>query len=743
MNRLMAVLALCTGVLGTRSALAGSTNLVWRWFNPLPFGANIAELVVRQGERVTALAEFGQVFSSEDLVTWTRHDAGTDRWLRCGAYFGTTTNGLARLLVAGGESGTILVTDDLASFRRLDLGTTDWIEGMAASRDRLVGVGDNSAIYTSDDGTNWIRRTAPSNFNSAWLRGVTWRTNGVFVAVGEDGLIATSPNGISWTRQNSRTTAHLNRVVPIAGGFCAVGDGGTVVLDSSGNGTNWRVVNAGAAGDLYAAAQEVRADLPGQPTGALVVAGDEEVRSGILAINIWIDETDTRRPAPAPKAVFLAGYWNDTNAVFAGRAGLILTGTRPNVASSFAWSLPDSPPRSWLFGIATNGVIATNVAASFVSNQVVLTTNVSTKPVAVAVGDGPTILHSGLGRSWSTALLPTNAAGAVYLGVASRPGLLVAVGSSGLISYSPSAYEALVTTNVFTNTSNARISVVLTNQVDVLGLAWYAAASPVSATLQGIATSGNRFVATGSGGTIVTSANGLSWSAVPSPTSAFLTSVESSPAGWVATGNAGVVLASPDGTNWTQRVSGTTNWLWRTRWLNGGFVAVGHFGTILTSPDGITWARRNAGVTNHLADCAFVDGTYYAVGAQGTVLGSSDTLAWRLLPTITSKSLQALAIHDSRLFAVGADGSIVASVVTPVTSTQVSIREWPRSDLASLFLLAGEQGQFVRLDRGTNLVDWAESEAIEINEADGTLIFIDNRPSDPARQFFRARSVAP
>lgn len=727
-------------LLGVLPLSAASTNLLWRWSNPLPFGANIADLAFRSGERVVAVAEYGQLFSSADLVNWTREETGTSRWLRSATYFGNTSTNTARLLIASGQSGTLLVSEDFTSFRTIDLNTTDWLEGITASASRIVTVGDNAAIYTSDDGTNWVRRA--NNFNGVWLRGVTWRSNGVFATVGEGGLIATSSNGINWTRQNSRTTANLNRVIATPTGFVAVGEGGVVVIDNSGNGTNWRSANSGATGDLYAAALEVRTDLPGQPTGALLVAGDSELRSGVIAVNLWVDETDTRRPAPAPKATYLAGFWDTDAAVFAGRAGLVLTGVRPTTTSSFQWSLPDSPPRSWLFSAATNASIATNTFSQFTNGQVVITSRATTNSLIVAVGDGPTILQSDRSITWSTALLPTNAAGIVYLGVASSPGMLVAVGSSGIISRSTAAYEPLITTNRYTNAANSTVSVVLTNQINTLGLAWSASASGVTNTLQGIATDSRRWVASGSAGILLTSTNGTNWSRLISPVSSFLSSVEASPSRWVTSGENGTLLTSGDGTTWSAVPSGTTQWLWRTRWLNDQFIAVGFNGTLLTSPDGLTWTARNSGVTNNLNDVAWVDGTYYTVGNQGTVLGSTNAIQWSPLATITTKSLQGLAFVGGRLVAVGADGSILRAVVSGFP-TLPQLAQWPKEPTANLFLITGELDQLLQLDRSTNLTEWIPSPRIELTDPSGTLLYLDSRPNDPSQQFFRARAIIP
>lgn len=739
MNRLLCAFLLWVGVL---PAGAATTNLVWRWSNPLPFGANIADLAVRGGEPYVAVAEYGQLFTSEDLSTWTRRETGTTRWLRSATYFGTTTNNTARQLLVGAESGRILVSEDLSNFTSIDLGTTDWLEGIAASPTRAVAVGDNAAIYTSDDGTNWVRRA--NNFNSTWFRGVTWRTNGVFVAVGESGLIATSPNGITWTRQaRNLTTANLNRVIPLSNGFCAVGEGGVVAVDTSGSGTTWRLASSGATGDLYAAALEYRAELPNSPVGALLVAGDSELRSGILSVNLWVDETDTRRTAPAPKATYLAGFWNTNQAIFAGRAGLILTGVRPTVASSFQWSLPDSPPRSWLFSVATNQSLGTNITAALSNGVPHISTNTTTNSLIVAVGDGPTILQSDRGINWSTALLPTNASGVVYLGVASRPGLLVAVGSSGIISYSPVAFEPLVSTNLLTNSLGTPFSVILTNQINTLGLAWFPASSPVTNTLQGIGVSdAGRFIASGASGVLLTSTNGTQWSKLTSPVTTFLSSVEAFPGGWIATGDSGTILQSADGISWTKVTSGTPNWIWRARWLDDRFVAVGYNGTLLTSTNGSSWIARTSGLTNNLNDVTRVDGYFYAVGNQGIVLGSPDSIQWTRLDTITTKSLQGLTLVGGRLITVGADGAILRAVVRPFPNPP-SIAQWPSSESESLFLFTGEPDQFIEYDRGTNLVDWLSSDPIEVTDPTGTLLLIDTSTNSPAHQFFRARQVVP
>src|SRR5882762_3296114 len=55
---------------------------------------------------------------------------------------------------------------------------------------------------------------------------------------------------------------------------------------------------------------------------------------------------------------------------------------------------------------------------------------------------------------------------------------------------------------------------------------------------------------------------------------------------FVAVGTNGLILTSANGLDWTPRSSGTTNDLNGVAFGNGSFVAVGNVGTILTSSDG-------------------------------------------------------------------------------------------------------------------------------------------------------------
>ncbi|MFM8358401.1 MAG: WD40/YVTN/BNR-like repeat-containing protein, partial [Verrucomicrobiota bacterium] len=515
-----------------------------------------------------------------------------------------------------GERGLVLTAEaPFSTFEIEELPTTNWLESVAASPSVVVAVGDNATLFRRSGGTNWARVTLPT---AQWLRGVCWRSagagTGLFVAVGEGGLIATSPDGLSWTARASGVATPLNRVTATYAGFVAVGDAG-VALTGSADGRTWRRVLLNATGNLFAAAEELRPELP-QPVGATLAVGDGEVRSWttLLGSVIAIDETAANRPAPAPKTTLYNALYNGSGFVAGGAAGQILRGSRPSQFVNYlVWSANDSSARGFLFDAGTNAAVSTNQTARWENGAVTRVSTVVTNIAYVAVGDGPTILYSDDGAFWSPGLVPSAAQGRVLLGLAPRLDRWVAVGNSGTIIHSPVGFSPLVTTNRFTNGAVVT-TVLVTNQVNTLGLAWYSAPSPTTADLRGVAAGPGLFVAAGSQGVILTSPTGTNWTASPSTTTSLLSGVAAWPGGFVAVGDRGTVLTSPDGTNWRSVASGTTNGLRRVRWLGDRLVAAGANGTLLASTNGSAWERLAVAETAYLYDVLREGDTFLAVG---------------------------------------------------------------------------------------------------------------------------------
>jgi len=187
------------------------------------------------------------------------------------------------------------------------------------------------------------------------------------------------------------------------------------------------------------------------------------------------------------------------------------------------------------------------------------------------------------------------------------------------------------------------------------------------------------FVAVGTSGTLLTSADGLAWTTQTAPSP--LTNFNAITYGgtYVAVGTGGVLLTSADAVNWTQATNASTNTLYAVTTNGAGeYVATGASGTIINnSVGGWNLATSIPVGTPTLNGVAYGNGKYVAVGAGGSVL-TSDTYGnnWTsvnatvTLPTSDLKSIAygpgvgatGPATNATGTFvAAGASGSVVSS----------------------------------------------------------------------------------
>jgi hypothetical protein len=670
--------------------------LRWRWSNPRPHGNNVLDMayspLLGLGVQV---AERGQVYTSDDLSNWLPRDSGVTNALRAVTFFGTR-------IVITGESGLVLYADSVANFGpgTLDGQTGDWLEAVAASPQTVVAVGDNGAVYTSDDGAKWKRQNSPAL--TEWLRGVAFG-NSTFVAVGENGFIATSSNGTSWNRQISGTTINLNRVAFTGGIFTVVGEAGAA-LTSTNNGSTWSPETTGATNDLIHAASG---------DGARLVIGEHEVR---LQNSLgWSNQL--AQPYGPPDWTYYANLGLEDFFLIAGRSGMIVEGYSTN-NSSYFWLPTYDSIRQWLFDVTW----ATNLY--------------------VAVGDRATVLTSGNGIDWSLELVPDSVTNSIFLGVGGTTNLLLAAGNQGSLIFSPYAVTNVTVTNI------VGTNVVVTNQtVSTFGVLWYAVQPrPTINDLQGVGAFKNLYLVTGDNGTILTSQDGTNWTFRSSQTTALLSSLAASPNVVVATGDDGAIVSSEDGVNWTPRGSATANWLYRVRYFAGQFISVGQNGTILTSANGTNWTARVSGTTRWLTDVTWIDGVFFVVGTQGAVLSSTNAVDWTNQGTITLKSFYAAATDGNKLIAVGVEGLILRSQIVP-DPTPINILSYARysetnaTTVNNLFLFGGKADQRFTLDSRlafeTN--SWVTGAQLEFYDSSGTFFYLETLPKSnaPPTQFYR------
>jgi len=169
---------------------------------------------------------------------------------------------------------------------------------------------------------------------------------------------------------------------------------------------------------------------------------------------------------------------------------------------------------------------------------------------------------------------------------------------------------------------------------------------PQGHTLRAVGLLNGQFVATGVGGTIVTSGDqGDNWSIVdPGLTNAYeLRGVAHGNGTFVAVGTFGRLLSSSDASTWSKQVYGTgTATFTDVAFGNGTFVAVAQLGStnlVLSSPDGIAWTPQPPGDTRPLYAVTFANNLFVAVGssgAGGVILTSTDGATW--VPRYTDPS---------------------------------------------------------------------------------------------------------
>lgn len=580
-----------TGLLLMWAGEVAAINLppVWRWSNPQPHGANVVDMAT-VGPMTVQVGERGQVFTSEDWRAWWPRDSHTTAALRAATFFG------GRLVITG-EAGTVLFADRPDQFYLLDLGTSDWLEGVAASPNLVVAVGDRAAIYVSTNAVVWQRVGVPF---TKWLRSVAYGQGG-FVAVGEGGLIATSGNGLTWQTRTSPTTTNLNRVAWMGDHFLAAGDGGTLL--TSPTGVQWTKVSSGTTNAFYG--------LAGGTTSR-VADGYLEVRLSDHG-GAWSNQLAATLPAPAPAWTYYSALWSSNYYLLSGRTGLNVEGATTN--GSVRWQATSDSVRTWLWAVTR------------------------TPSHYLAVGDYGTVLSSPDGLDWELELVPTSATNAVLLGVGGSSNLSLAVGSRGTILWGTNVFlwhaTAPPTSNDLQGVCfDGRQFIVSGGNGTILtspnGTNWITRATPTTRFLMSVTPFPGGLVAVGEGGVILTSSDGATnWALRASGTTNWLSQVRWLHDRLLAVGENGTVLCSFDGVRWWTNASGSDRWLNAAEYVDGAWLVVGNQGAFLASPDSTNWYNFGTATRKSLYGAVAHEGLFVTVGTEGVILRT------RLIPDLT------------------------------------------------------------------------------------------------------------
>ncbi|WP_165422891.1 protein kinase domain-containing protein [Ktedonosporobacter rubrisoli] len=157
---------------------------------------------------------------------------------------------LIALLLAGGSVGLYTLTSHHGGTASSGTATSAWhishtgtlnIFGVAWSGSQWVAVGDESALFTSPDGTTWTQHNLPASLPSlillsaAWS-GSQWLVMGSAGALADHSTILTSPDGTTWTPHNLPANIGPLDVIWSDSQWVAAGKG---AISTSSDGTTW------------------------------------------------------------------------------------------------------------------------------------------------------------------------------------------------------------------------------------------------------------------------------------------------------------------------------------------------------------------------------------------------------------------------------------------------------------------------------------------------------------------------
>ena len=643
------------------------------------------------GYHATADGLRREIWTSPDGATWTRTPSPTGR-----GFTATTAlvgSGGSAVLVADVEGQQRILTSRNGSVWAdtpdLDaaLGSGPSVFGLTPAAGGYLAVGttgsDETTIWLSDDGRDWVRVSppVPSNLESARVFGV-YRTHMGFLAVGYlrdpngAGPAAwTSADGVSWTTSPEDPDlgigASLQSLYALDGGDVGVtGDG----LDGGGVGASLRVTLDLRDWFNVTPPTDGSVDWTRQATvvdGRLLVLGTDARTDAIGAWAGSLTRDDGTAAAPSPTG--------PTPSSSAGSSPTRTAGAPPPSSGPTV-----TPPLEW-HRLASHEVLE-DVAADLHLTGVV-------RFGSDLIGFGSSGQAGVFWRStdavhWRRLPVPATMHGAWIAAVTTFRDRLVAV---GLVI---TAADSLSTPAAWTSTD---------------GVAWtrargapdWSAAelTDVVAGPDGLVAVGRRDTEQGQQGAVWTSTDGSAWTPVtsfPGGTSfSTIQAIARGADGFVAVGQAqdddslgggasGAAWTSPDGRTWTAALDETA-YRSSVGGLRGpdpeltdvvaggpGFVAVGSladangiFGAIFTSPDGRSWTRV-AG-DSLLASSSLVTATTWAgglaVGGNAGGRGPSHPVVW------TSP--------DGRDWVAADDADFRARGVTPNESLSALVGEGP------------------------------------------------------------------
>lgn len=503
---------------------------------------------------------------------------------------------------------------------RTDLSTAGFREAydsVASSSTTAYAVGTNGVVMKStDSGLTWSYNTSlirASGWGSAVARALAY-SGSLFVAAGDSGKVATSTDGTTWTYSGGLAStdwgsSNVNSIVWTGSQFVAVGDSGKVATST--DGTTW----TNQTGLSSTAWSTTNANKVIFANSLLVAVGD----SGKVATSsdgvTWANQTGLSSTAWSTTNARSIAYAN-SKYIVVGDSGKVATSTdgatwtNSTTLSSSAWGTTDiyhvtSDGTFWLVsGMDGKLAYSVNQATSWSS------TNSSLQMV---------------GRAWRTAVWFSSTSGRValvdvYLNVYSDP-----LDSNATLDFKPVFSVANVSFETFAADTSRAINRVVY---------------------------GDRFVAVGNSGLVMTSTDGKNWQVQTQlTTTAFGTNnilaIIWDGSQYIIGGGGGMLATSSDGATWTANSALTTTTFGTNivRGLSKGstnYCAIADSGiAAYTTTPGSTWTYASGLTTSGFStvyDILWHSGTSNMI-VHGVRSSDSTGIIARCTQTFTSQAL--------------------------------------------------------------------------------------------------------
>lgn len=181
------------------------------------------------------------------------------------------------------------------------------------------------------------------------------------------------------------------------------------------------------------------------------------------------------------------------------------------------------------------------------------------------------------------------------------------------------------------------------------GTSWEGINSPQAQPLTSVAYGQGTFVAVGWRGAILRSSDGYKWTPVNAGVSGDFNKVIFAGGLFIAAGGRQILVSSPDGINWQGQKSGSDDWNDVASICYGAgryLVLQPPYHQLWTSTDGLSWQEEQVDLNNPPYYLHRIFGTFFMVCQNGT-LESSDGLHWKdSLPGMGITSWQVAASDD-------------------------------------------------------------------------------------------------